>query len=388
MADRSILFVIGSLSVGGAERHVTKLAISLKRRGWDPAIFVFSPGGPMTDVLEENAIPIHAAAMPGWVNDLGNDRLRARVGLVITAFALWFLLWRQRPRVLHFFLPAAYIVGGIVSLFTPVRRRIMSRRSMNHYQANHILFGKLERWLHPKMSLILANSIAVKNDLVAEGVSPKKIRLIYNGIDVEEFRSSRSRQALRDLENIQPEAIVLTMVANLIPYKGHRDLIEALGAINERLPPRWLLLCVGRDDGIQAGLEHLALSLGIGENVRFLGSRKDIANLLALSDIGLLTSHEEGFSNSILEGMAAGLPMIVTDVGGNAEAVVNGTTGIVVPAKSPDRLGEAVVELLNEHKRKVFGGRGRERVFNIFSLEACIDGYEEVYRTLGHKEKA
>ena len=102
---------------------------------------------------------------------------------------------------------------------------------MNHYQANHVLFGKLERWLHPKMSLILANSIAVKTDLIAEGVAVEKIGLIYNGIDVAEFRSSKAPRSLRDLENIKEQTLVLTMVANLIPYKGHRDLLEALAAI-------------------------------------------------------------------------------------------------------------------------------------------------------------
>ena len=387
MPDRSILFVIGSLGIGGAERHVTNVAIALKRRGWAPAIFVMSSGGPLSAVLEQNAVPIHAAVIPRWVDNIANDRLRARIGLVMTAWALWMLLWRSRPQVLHFFLPAAYIVGGIVSLFSPVRHKIMSRRSMNHYQANHLLFGKLERRLHPKMSAILANSLAVKNNLVSEGVSPEKIGLIYNGIDIAAFKATKDGQSLRDLEGIQEQTLVMTMVANLIPYKGHKDLLLALGAVKDSLPTGWLLLCVGRDDGIEAELRSLATSLGIADSVRFLGSRTDIANILSLSDIGLLTSHEEGFSNSVLECMAAGVPMIVTDVGGNAEAVVDGVTGVVVPARSPARLGEAVLALLDPEKRAELGERGRERVLNLFSLDACIDQYEDVYCTVAGIEK-
>ena len=114
-----------------------------------------------------------------------------------------------------------------------------------------------------------------------------------------------------------------------------------------------------------------------------MGSRNDIPDLLSASDIGLLCSHEEGFSNAILEGMAAGLPMVVTDVGGNSEAVVNGKTGVVVPARQPAALGQAILELAKDSKRrKEFGGAGRARVEAEFSLEKSVEGYEEVYGSL------
>lgn len=386
MNNRSILFVIGSLGIGGAERHVVNLAISLKRRGWEPTIFVMSPGGPLTETVQKNAISIVAATEPRWVENISNDRLRARVGLMITAFALWLLLWRSRPQILHFFLPAAYIVGGIVSMFAPVRLRVMSRRSLNHYQNKQPVFGKLERWLHPRMSMILANSMAVKHDLVAEGVAPEKIGLIYNGIDLTTLHPSNDRQTLRQHANIREDALVLSMVANLIPYKGHKDLLQALGAIKNSLPEHWVLQCVGRDDGILEELEAVASRLGIGENVRFLGSRTDIANILTMSDIGLLTSHEEGFSNSVLEGMAASLPMIVTDVGGNAEAVEDGKSGIVVPAHSPESLGKAVLALLPEHRRRELGAQGKIRVLTLFAHETCIDKYEQIYCAMGQSQ--
>ena len=126
------------------------------------------------------------------------------------------------------------------------------------------------------------------------------------------------------------------VVANLIAYKGHRDLIEALALAAAKLPPAWQVLCVGADNDLRPELEALAAAKGLAGNLRFLGQRFDVGRLLEAADFGVLPSRaNEGFSNAILESMRAGLPMVVTDVGGNAEAVVDGRTGFVVPPADP-----------------------------------------------------
>ena len=115
----------------------------------------------------------------------------------------------------------------------------------------------------------------------------------------------------------------------------------------------------------------------------FLGSRKDVGSLLAASDIGILCSHEEGFSNAILEGMAAGLPMIVSDVGGNAEAVIHDETGLVVPAGDPKALANAIVALIGNPERcRTMGHAGRMRTERSFSMEACVEEYNRLYKNL------
>ena len=134
------------------------------------------------------------------------------------------------------------------------------------------------------------------------------------------------------------------MIANLIPYKGHKDLIEGLALVAQSLPSGWRILCAGRDEGLQLKLESLVEAQGIKANIQFLGERTDVPILLAAADFGVLSSWEEGFSNVILEAMAAGLPMIVTDVGGNPEAVLDGETGLVVPPAIRQRLAEAVLK--------------------------------------------
>jgi glycosyltransferase involved in cell wall biosynthesis len=175
----------------------------------------------------------------------------------------------------------------------------------------------------------------------------------------------------------------LIIVANLIPYKGHADLVQALAICRQRMPLDWCLLIVGRDDGIQEQLQRQIDIIGSADRIRFLGARRDVPALLAAADIGLLVSHQEGFSNAILEGMAAGLPMIVTDVGGNAEAVRHGETGLVVPARDPDQLAAAIVRLSNDAAaRNAFGNAGRERVREYFSFASCVDRYDRLYRGL------
>jgi glycosyltransferase involved in cell wall biosynthesis len=173
------------------------------------------------------------------------------------------------------------------------------------------------------------------------------------------------------------------MVANLIPYKGHEDLIDALAIAAQEIPQDWHLVLAGRDDGIGARLKGKISESGLHDHVSFLGSRTDIPALLAASDLGILCSHQESFANAILEGMAAGLPMIVTNVGGNSEAVVDGVTGIIVPAKDPRQLAEAIVRLARDPSmRNAYGTAARQRVVERFGMERCIALHELLYRKL------
>jgi glycosyltransferase involved in cell wall biosynthesis len=144
-----------------------------------------------------------------------------------------------------------------------------------------------------------------------------------------------------------------------------------------------VLLLVGRDDGIESSLKKKTRDLGIAEHVRFLGQRYDVADLLRIADIALLCSHEEGFSNALLEMMAAGLPCIVTDVGGNPEAVIDEVTGLLVPAKDPGAIARAILRLAHDPDlRRRMGLAGRTRVQQNFSLEACLDSYEALYSSI------
>lgn len=376
-----VLYVIGSMGVGGAEQHLLNVSRCLVRQGFRCEVFALDPEGPLCSAFERAGVPVVGVRLPTLLQRcLPSPRLRARLRLSLAAPYLLWHYWRHRPHIGHYFLPAAYIIGGAVALLAPRMTRIMSRRSLNVYQAKHALLRKLEFWLHGEMDLVCGNSQAVIRELRAEGIDEQRLRLIYNGIELDRFKSARPRDQVRAELELPQKGLVFAMVANLIPYKGHADLIQAFASIRDQLPTDWACLCIGRDDGIGASLRAQAQAAGIGEHMRFLGSRQDVADLLCASDVGVLCSHEEGFSNAVLEGMAASLPMVVTNVGGNGEAVIDGSTGVVVPARHPEVLGQALLGMgLDAPARKAMGERGALRAQETFSMRSCVEQYIAMY---------
>jgi glycosyltransferase involved in cell wall biosynthesis len=290
----------------------------------------------------------------------------------------------KRDVVRHVFLPEAYLLTAIAARFTFSKSPlIMSRRSLNNYQLRRPILGRLEKIFHKYTTLALGNSKAVVDQLYLEGFAQDKVGLIYNGINTWPYLQLPEKKLLREKFSLADDTLIFIIVANLIPYKGHSDLLNAFALISPQIQQPWQLLCVGRDNGIMKGLKTQAVNLGIADNVKFLGSRNDTMELMAASDVGILCSHEEGFSNAILEGMAAGLAMVVTDVGGNAEAVLDMYSGFVVPAKNPELLGQALLTLaLSQPRREHFQNIAKERVQRFFSLNRCIEQYVNVYKTL------
>jgi len=375
-----ILFVCSDLLVGGTERQLTAIAPGLVRLGWRVSVYSLAGRGPLQAELAHGAVTVILPPMNRSPNDTSwIKRIFAR-GL--TAVHLAFLMLKARPAIIHFMLPEAYLVGAPLAKLARIPVKIMSRRSLNLYQKNSFV-RNIEHWLHRSMNAILGNSLNVIRELKGEGVPSARLGLIYNGIDLDPFADFDARKSERISLGFKPSTFVMCMVANLISYKGHRDLVEALGQMASKLPADWHLLLVGRDDGMGAQLRKQAEQFGIVKNISFLGSRSDVPDLLAASDLGILCSHQEGFSNAILEGMAARLPMIVTDVGGNSEAVIDGVTGLVVPANDPARLGAAIVKLAtNQDMRNTFGAAGYARVSGHFGMDRCVAAHDQLYRTL------
>ncbi len=380
---RNLLIVIGDLDVGGTARHLTRVLPHLNRDIFQVTVYTLTHKGMLAPILERAGIPV--------IEPWGGSRIRKLVPRIfrlgplfpLTILRLMLVMCRVRPDVVHFFLPMAYLAGGICALCMGVRHPVMSRRSLSVYQRSHPVLARMERWLHRHMQAVLGNSAAVLDDLRKEGVPEERLGLIYNGIDLSPFVKKITRKELLPAQNVNDATLVFVIVANLIHYKGHANLLRAFGKVQARLPKNWVLLCVGRDDGIGDELMARARENRIFRNVRWLGPRSDTAQLLMASDIGLLCSDEEGFSNSLLEGMAAGLPMVVTDVGGNAEAVVDGETGFVVPSRDPERLGEAILKLVEDPELcRRMGEKGRERIKKKFSVETCVQAYEQLYAGL------
>lgn len=375
-----ILFVTGTLDVGGAERHLLQIISRLIQRGWRISLYSLAGEGPLLRDFENAGA---AVLLPPFSRRPGPMSWPVRIWrLLVVGTHFLALLVRRRPPIVHMFLPAAYVFAGPLTVVARVPIRIMSRRSLNLYRQERPVVWRIEQYLHRWMMAILGNSLSVVRELRdQEGVPAERLGLIYNGIDPR--TPMMPRATLREKYGLPGESLGLVIVANLIAYKGHADLIEALVLAKPRLPLGWRLFVVGRDYGIGGGLKAQAERCGIASNVVFVGPLDDASEIVHACDIGLLVSHQEGFSNAVLEVMAAGRPIIVTDVGGNPEAVVDGESGIVVPPRDPVRLGEAILRLaLDRPLRERIGQAALRRVSEHFSLEGSVESYHLLYRTL------
>ena len=377
--ERRILIVAEALGYGGTESHLVTVLPRLAEAGLYISVFCLAERGPRAVELEQAGVRVLAASR---LANRREKRLLYPLQAGLDCSALYAFARQWRPHVAHFFLPGPYLLGTPVAMAAQIPIKVMSRRSLAHYQQNWRGARHVERLLHSRMTAIVGNCNAILRELMDEGVPEAKLRLIYNGIEPT-GRAQDKREARATL-GLDADALIGVVVANLIPYKGHRDLIEALALAAPKLPPAWQVLCVGADNDLRPELETLAAAKGLAGNLRFLGQRFDVGRLLEAADFGVLPSRaNEGFSNAILESMRAGLPMVVTDVGGNAEAVVDGQTGFVVPPADPPALAEALLRVAEDPAlRRKLGEAGRERVTTNFTLDACVAKYRALYDEL------
>ena len=368
-----IAIVTKRLDRGGAETHLLRVVPELRARGIDVSMVVPERGGRLEADFLARGISIEGPEKTGG---------RA-LHVAKSAVQLARHLRRNRFDAVHYFLPEPYLIGCMVSPFAGAPMRIMSRRSLSDYQRRHPALGALERRLHAGTALLLGNSKAVADQLVAETGTPGKVGLIHNGIALDQGKTGVPAEQVRRALGLAGDAFVITIVANLIDYKGHADLLEALAIARPKLPAAWRLLVIGRDDGIGAQLKEQARSLGLGDRILWLGERTDAAGLLGIADLGVVASHEEGFSNSLIEAMGLGVPIVATAVGGNLDAIADRESGLLVPVRDPRAMAAAIAALTGDATlRHRLGAGARQRVQALFTLERCVSRYENLYRGL------
>jgi len=231
-----------------------------------------------------------------------------------------------------------------------------------------------------------AQMVAVSEDLKhflidQVGIRENRVQVIYNGVDKSAgFDRNDVAQYKKDL-GIPHDDMVVGVIGNLYPVKGHTYLLQAIPQIL-RTCPQTSFLFIGRGE-LEIPLKTQVKELGVEEKVRFLGLRHDIPMLLSVMDIFAMPSLSEGLSIALLEAMAAGKPVVVTEVGGNPELVVHEATGLIVPPKNPRALGEALTLMLTDRSKMIhYGAGGKKRVAERFSLRAMIEQYERLYKPL------
>lgn len=273
------------------------------------------------------------------------------------------------------------IFGMVAACLAGVSVRIASRRETSGMRSR--AQQQAQRAAYALAHQIVANSEAVQRKLIAEGMRKNKITVIHNGFDqnrVSAPAASSRAEALNALgiEKNSAKRFV-TIVANMRhEVKDYPTFLRAVQRISNAMPDVGFLLA--GEGELKSSLESLAAELGIADKTVFLGRVENIATLLSVSDVGVLSSKAEGFSNSILEYMAAGCPVVATDVGGAREAIVEGDTGFMVASGDDVMMAQLIISLLQRpEERRRMGSNGREVVAEKFSTTAQLHKTEALY---------
>jgi glycosyltransferase involved in cell wall biosynthesis len=257
-------------------------------------------------------------------------------------------------------------------------------RESLYFAVTHILFNPLKKLSYRCAEKVITVSCGNRHILIERyGMPADKIEVIYNGIDCSAYKSASTKAAkLRSEFTIPPDCVILTNVGRLNVLKGQMYLITAFQLIIKRHPNLRLLL-VG-DGPLKSQLEDMVLTKGLKDQVKLVGFREDIADILSLSDIFILPSVREGFAFTVLEAMAAGKPIVATRVSGTAEAVLDGESGYLCNVADPNDLAEKISKLLvDKTARETMGGKGRELVVKEFDIQRMIEKTLALYESSG-----
>jgi len=251
----------------------------------------------------------------------------------------------------------------------------------------HVRVATPDKYLDPFLPSLCTRMITVckgANSRFSQRAR-NKIITIYNGIDIEEFNPEIPSK-IRDEFHIEKDTILIGTIGRLSLEKGQKELIEAAKEILLEFPGLKFLIAGEGKKEYKNNLIKFANGYRMEKNIIFTGFREDIPEIMKGLDIFVLPSHSEGLSRTILEAMASAKPVIATEVGGNPEAIEDGVTGILVPAKEPDKLAEAILKLVKDReKREEMGIAGRERAEKLFSIEENVRKIEELYQKLRWK---
>jgi len=375
---KNVLFVIGSLDKGGAETQLSRLSIALKQNEINVRIFALSSGGALAAKLLENGVSISY----GYLN-YGNNFISRVILIFISWLKLFFISIKYKPCVIHGFLPLGNFIASTTAFFSRVKC-IISKRALGTHQDKNSLWRYIDNTSNYLSNVVTANSLGVLNDALSRECFIKdKIKLVYNGIDLEDYSDSliqRSKQ--RKILNLLDEDIAIICIANLIPYKGHIDLLTAFSFICKKNPNVKLFLA-GDDRGIQNELTNKSIELNIENNVSFCGIVNDIPQLLSAMDVGILASHEEGFSNAIMEYLSAGLPVVATNVGGNEEILCNAPGCYLCRVRDVENIALTLIRVIDELHSNSFNRELRIGLIkDNYSINTMLKNYLNIYNRL------
>ncbi|MCH8505577.1 MAG: glycosyltransferase [Ectothiorhodospiraceae bacterium] len=362
-----ILFLIDHLKNphAGTEGQLYKLVHALTERGVQCHLAVLKP----SVYLRSGAFPCPWSSLDA--SSLASPTTWRRM------HALGRSLSAQGFRLAHTFFNDVSVIAPPMLALSGMRT-VISRRDMGFWYSRKYttLLRTTRRWV----SACVTNSDAVAEITAQrERIPPNRMQVIYNGLEMP--GEDHVTSPVPELEHLRTEGRVLAgLVANIRPIKRMEDLIDAVALARDSAP---MLDAVIIGDGDSSALKERARNHGVAERVHFLGPRNDVPACLHALDIGVLCSESEGFSNALVEYMAAGLPSVCTDTGGNPEAIDDARTGFLYPGGDVEALSRHLVALATDAAgREATGQRARQEAQRRFSVDAMVNAHSALYQRL------
>lgn len=372
MSKIRIAFVLDTIAspTAGTEKQLLFLLSHLDRNKFEPYLCCLQSSKWLAD--EFNLCPVHVIGLKSFKNPISYYRL--------WRFAKF--LRREKADIVQTHFRDANITGIISGKLAGVKKIISTRRNIGHWHNRFeiLILRFLNRWV----TRFVANSdYARVHASRVEQIPPEKIEVIYNFVDLEMFGKEGYRRVgkLKEYFGILKERPVVTMMANLRPVKGVDVFLKSARLILDNIKDVSFIIAGEGDE--RRKLEDYCQNLDLNRSVRLIGAVSDVIPLLKVSDIGVLSSYSESLSNSIIEYMAAGLPVVCTDVGGNRELVQDGINGFLVLPGDPQRLAEAIIKLINNPDLRLkMGEESLKLSKTLFNFESTLREYENLYLKL------
>ena len=358
MNDGVVLHTQKVAGISGSEAHLLQLLPDLRERGWDVRFLMLHENEPgaweFADALRARGVPLDGVELRADVDPIAFGEVVSYLG-------------RARPRILHTHLVHSDVYGQLAGSLTRVPLRLSTKHGFNEFREGR-WFGFADRSVGSLAHVHIAISRGLAQYLAeAEGFDEEDFEIVHYGIAPD--------GAAPPYAGSEPR---LLCVGRLIPIKGHLVLLRALAQARAHVPE--LTLDVAGRGPLEPALKSYVRELGLEQAVRFLGFVAPVQSALEAAAIVVVPSLGEGFGMVALEAMERARPVIASAVGGLSEIVVDGETGIVVPAADADALAEAIVALASDLPRAAaMGLAGRERALTQFTPERCVERIEKLY---------
>ncbi len=361
-SPQTILYLSTSSGPGGAERVISNLASSLDPSRYRTILCLFRPG---------------------WIQERSESRGVCTYIIPTHGMADWRwgvkfkqLLRQEQVDLIHAHEFDANVQGALAAALSGIP--FVATVHGKNYFWEKLRRRVAYRWVSRRATMV-AVSENLKQFIVEKvGVSPDRIRVVYNGVDALPYCEASDVELCRRELGLPEGDRIVGVVGNLYPVKGHQYLINAIPSILGKCPNTSFVFA-GRGE-LETKLKEQVHRLGLDKRVHFLGLRQDIPRILALLDVFVLPSLSEGLSMAILEAMIAGKPVVATQVGGNPELVLDGETGVLVPPRDSQALALSVTTLLTNKQQAVqFSEKGKRRAEGQFSLGTMVRAYQSLY---------